>query len=780
MSDRGFCIVSRERLFPPSQLDPLCPDHVIEAHAPESDENEKGHDLRRLAALDRLEARSGRHGHRLRLHQRGRRIAGIRDREDALQAGDFKQLRHLGIDVAEHQTSAAFHRLMHVDQRAEPAAIHELHPRQIEHDAEAILIREVRGHAAQLGRRGDIEPRHLRSRNRMIGLVFDEHLHERAANRRPGDRFFGKKGLWAAAPASQTAAMSGEPVPIYEEWTQVAFSPDVALIPRAVAALRNALVGLGASDEIVESVRLGITEALTNAVRHGRPVAGQPDVRLRWSWPDEWLVIEVSEPGEFRPPATWTQLPADPFAESGRGGFLMAEHFDELTHLNAHGRHILRLRKRLGLAPHGATSAAELEKTLGGMTEDLSASYETLSALFKLAEALATSEDLAAFMNHALRLRELVDADGMHVRLHDPDRTLKLLVRSGAAAAAPERLPTDGAAVEAQVFRDGLERTIDARSMLAKDDPLHGLRGVAFVCPVYFQSRQLGVCVLVRQRQGAYFTAAQISLARTTAEFLGIACANAEFQAQRLAQLRVQRELEIAAQIQQSLVPAVFPQRRDWEIHGRCVNALEAGGDFFDVLEVEGGVMLVIADVMGKGVPAALLALVLRTAVRAHAHLAHHPGKMLDRVATQLAPDLERVGMFITAQVVFLASARPEIVYATAGHGALVVFGPGLASPRFLDQGGLPLGVSSEERYAEHPVQLARGEGLFLFTDGLLEAPDAEGRELGLTGLLALARDSYSSDLAQLCAALLARVQARDAGRPATDDRTVLVVRSLS
>ncbi len=146
-----------------------------------------------------------------------------------------------------------------------------------------------------------------------------------------------------------------------------------------------------------------------------------------------------------------------------------------------------------------------------------------------------------------------------------------------------------------------------------------------------FQSRQLGVCVIARRTYDAFFTAGQIALARTTAEFLGIACANAELQAQRLAQLRVERELEIAAQIQQSLVPKEFPVRPDWRIHGLCVNAQEAGGDFFDVPEVPGGVLLVIADVMGKGVSAALLAVVLRTAVRAHAPLAANPGELLGR-----------------------------------------------------------------------------------------------------------------------------------------------------
>ena len=299
-------------------------------------------------------------------------------------------------------------------------------------------------------------------------------------------------------------------------------------------------------------------------------------------------------------------------------------------------------------------------------------------------------------------------------------------------------------AIEAEVFRTGAERTVEDAQSLAPDDPLRAAGGVAFVCPVYFQSRRLGVCVVGRRRGGVYFTAAQISLARTTAEFLGIACANAESQAQRLAQLRVQRELEIAAQIQQSLVPRDFPRRADWGVHGLCVNALEAGGDFYDIIEVPDGVLLVIADVMGKGLPAALLAVVLRTAVRAHAPLAQDPGELLNRVSVQVAPDLDRLGMFITTQLVFLEARSARIAFANAGHCAIVVISPEGTSARTLDEGGLPLGVSQHEHYTAQRATLRPGERLLLVTDGILEAPDAQNRELGLEGFMQGARDLHS------------------------------------
>jgi serine phosphatase RsbU (regulator of sigma subunit)/anti-sigma regulatory factor (Ser/Thr protein kinase) len=565
----------------------------------------------------------------------------------------------------------------------------------------------------------------------------------------------------------------------YEEWAQISFPPDIDLVAAAVGEFCNRLQARGAAPEMVAGIRLAVVEALTNSIKHGG-AEGEEDVRLRWSWRGEWLDIEVSEPGDFTPGAGWRDLPADPLAESGRGGFLMAQHSDELEHANIAGRHRLRLRKRLGVTPQEAPGQAELEATLGAMTEDLSASYETLSALFRLAEALATTEDLPGFAGHALKLRRLVEADTMHVRLHEPGGGLLLLGAAAEDCTFPQVLDPDGASVEAQVFRSGVERTTDEQTAFASDDPLRGLFGAGFVCPVYFQSRQLGVCVLGRRRSGAYFTAAQLSLARSTAEFLGIAYANAELQSQRLNQLRAQRELEIAAQIQQSLVPAHFPQRRDWRVHGRCDNATEAGGDFFDVLETPGGVLLMIADVMGKGVPAALLAVVLRTAARSHAGLARNPGQLLSRINAQIAPDLERLGMFITAQAVFLEADSKRIVYANAGHCPILALAPAGGSPRVLEEGGLPLGVAQAETYAAHDLLVRTDERIILSTDGLLEAPDEHGREWGIDGLSQAAQALQPAAPEAMCSRLLELVQQRDGARAPTDDRTLVVAQFLS
>jgi serine phosphatase RsbU (regulator of sigma subunit)/anti-sigma regulatory factor (Ser/Thr protein kinase) len=567
------------------------------------------------------------------------------------------------------------------------------------------------------------------------------------------------------------------PSSIGPERTRFSVVAQLAAVAPAVERLCVALAIRGADARAVADVRLVASEAITNAVKHGRGPRGAAGIEVEWSWHENWLELAVSEPGHFVPPPDWAELPADPMKESGRGGFLIAQHVDAFRHENRDGRHTLALRKNLRAAPAGLQLLAQLDATLAAATEELSTSYEILSALFGLAAALATSEDVRDFAKFALRLRELVEADSVHVRLKDANGDLSLL--AGVGGLPDPVLRADSGAIETVVFKTGAEKTVEHRAGLPATDPLHADTGGAVVCPVHFQGRQLGVCVVTRDHAAEFFTAGQLALARATAEFLGIACANAQLQAQRLAQLQTRRELELAVQIQRSLLPAQTPARKDWRMHGVCHNAAQAGGDFFDIIEVNGGVLLVIADVMGKGMPAAMLASVLRTAFRAHAAHAENPGDLMNAVSAQVTPDLERLDVFVTAELVFLAANAALIRYANAGHGPVLLCRAKQAHTEFLSEGGLPLGVSQTERYASHAIPLARGDRLLLVTDGVTEAADAGGAQYGYDRLAALALQQSPHDLSALSRAVLSAIAAFAGSDAAPDDQTLLVAECL-
>jgi serine phosphatase RsbU (regulator of sigma subunit)/anti-sigma regulatory factor (Ser/Thr protein kinase) len=566
------------------------------------------------------------------------------------------------------------------------------------------------------------------------------------------------------------------PPPAPLEWQCRHLPAAAEVVGPAVEALATWLCERGVTPGTeLDALNLALSEALNNAILHGRPAAGP--VRLAWCWRDGELELEVSEPGIFTPAADWAELPEDPLAESGRGGYLITSLMDAVEHRNRAGRHLLRLRKRL---PWQAPAApAETAATLDAMTEELGNAYETIAALFQFAESLATEPELGRLAaKSCAQLLPLLAADAAWVRLAEPDGRLRRLAATGPAP-GPEVIAAESDHAEVRVARTEVERTLEHRASLAADDPLAAPAGCAFLSPFAFEGRLRGVLTVVRNGdQAGFFTAGQTGLARTLADFLGIACANTELQAQRQAQSRARGELEIAARIQQSLLPTNIADHPTWRAEGVCTQAAAVGGDFYDIIDrADGTRVAVIADVMGKGVPAALLAATLRTALRSHARAATDPGALLTLANAQLCADLQRLEMFITAQVVWLdPTGRARA--AAAGHGPVLSLradGPGDEH----DFGGLPLGVEAEETYQTHDLPPAAG--YLLMTDGALEHEDAYGEWLGLAGVTELVREVWPA-LAEgrLGAALLAALARRAHDRAAGDDCTFVTLHRQS
>ncbi len=141
--------------------------------------------------------------------------------------------------------------------------------------------------------------------------------------------------------------------------------------------------------------------------------------------------------------------------------------------------------------------------------------------------------------------------------------------------------------------------------------------------------------------------------------------------------------------------------------------------------------LLVIADVMGKGVPAALFAAVLRTTIRSMPQLFDQPGELLATANRTLYPDLSRVDMFVTAQIAYLDPRRQKIISASAGHCPLLVCQPGAAVAGAVGHSGFPLGIEPLTRYAQIETPLPPDSAALLYTDGLSETRNAAGEMLG-------------------------------------------------
>ncbi len=238
----------------------------------------------------------------------------------------------------------------------------------------------------------------------------------------------------------------------------------------------------------------------------------------------------------------------------------------------------------------------------------------------------------------------------------------------------------------------------------------------------------------------------------------------------------LQNELRVANEMQQSILPTIFPNRPGCQVFAHMEPAREVGGDFFDVVNLEDGrVGLAIADVSDKGVPAALFMMSSRTLLKGAAIGTPNPAEALNEVNRLLEQDNE-AAMFVT---VFYAVYDPKsrsLTYANGGHNPpLIVHADGNAT--VLPQtDGIALGVMPHIHYAQNAVTLLPGDVLVLYTDGVTEAVNAQGEEFGLARLRAVFADARPGDVREANHAVFRAVRAFAGETPQFDDITCLTL----
>ena len=573
----------------------------------------------------------------------------------------------------------------------------------------------------------------------------------------------------------------------YAEFAECEIDADLALVSGALENLRLSCRQNGLPEERWREVELAAAEGLNNAIVHGGSGAADERIRLRWSWTGEILEVRIFDSGQFVPTRSETpRLPDDPLSESGRGGFLIASLMDEAHDEMCEGWHCLVMSKRVGAKAAPREQPEETKAMIAAMTEDLSNSYENLATFYRFSEELATATSFDDFMRRALqRLGKWAQADEVQVSLdvngslalsyyHGPDeRVVSRADEHVTLTALPARKDT----LEMRVFRADAGSTVEECASLARTDPLWRETGIACACPVLFQGAPIGVVSIVRRKSEPHFSAAQIHLVRAVGDFLGIARTTAILQEQRQSQQRALRELEIASEIQQLLLPRSFPSNAKSRIFGISQAATEVGGDYFDALPIGNrGVLVAIADVMGKGLPAALLATVLRATIRARLDLAAEPGRLLSEINRQLIPDLAKLDMFITAQLAFFCHETNQLIYASAGHCPILMYPRGAAEAALMNAGGIPLGVLSDATYESTCESVNSGDRFVFLTDGLYEVHSPEGEILGLDRISEKIPSIWQSSPSSFCRDLLDFVRAHSGGVPAADDRTVLTI----
>jgi hypothetical protein len=237
----------------------------------------------------------------------------------------------------------------------------------------------------------------------------------------------------------------------------------------------------------------------------------------------------------------------------------------------------------------------------------------------------------------------------------------------------------------------------------------------------------------------------------------------------------VSKELETARNIQQSILPAAMPSAAGLEIVASYMPMAEVAGDFYDFLDQgDGRLGVLVADVSGHGVPAALIASMVKIAFAAQADHASDPARVIAGMNHALCGKFEFA--YVTASYAFIDPARRALAYASAGHPPILLLRAN-GEIESLEEGGLVLAFATDSPYSTASVPLNPGDRLLLYTDGLLEAADQRGAFFGDARLVESLRKTAALDLPAVLAHLIIDLNAwRGPTARLTDDVTLVAV----
>lgn len=245
-----------------------------------------------------------------------------------------------------------------------------------------------------------------------------------------------------------------------------------------------------------------------------------------------------------------------------------------------------------------------------------------------------------------------------------------------------------------------------------------------------------------------------------------------------VARERIQSELNVATDIQASLLPRLFPafpERPEFDVFASMDPAKEVGGDFYDFFFIdENNLCFLIADVSDKGVPAALYMMVAKTLLKSEGQRLGEPDQILSSVNNILAADNDNC-MFTTVLCCILNTRSGEVRLASAGHNPpLIIDEQGIRYLRL--KTGLVLGPMTDISYQTERIVLLPGDTLFLYTDGVTEAADPENRLYGESRLLDALQRCQNDEVTDMIHAIRAEVTRHANGAPQSDDVTMLAI----
>ena len=431
-----------------------------------------------------------------------------------------------------------------------------------------------------------------------------------------------------------------------------------------------------------------------------------------------------------------------------------------------------------GRQPPAGTPAAEPS---GLLTGDPRQDQRSLEILLDTIASVSANIDLDSVLSDIVaRSLQVTSAERAILFLGDKADTLAIRV-----AQDKDGHPLTGdLAYSRSIVRRCLEEAMAVRSVVQSDQEalelgqsVYDLKLRAVMCaPLRVREHTIGAIYVDSRAVRREFSARDLALFDAISTQLAISVENARLHADSLEKARLEKDVEIARRIQQHLLPPVPKGLPRIELALRYVAAERASGDTYDLVPLrDGRVAVMIGDVTGHGIGAALLTHAAQAALRSYLELLDDPSDVVTRLNHRLAASIE-TGNFMSLLLAIVDPAQRSLRYVNAGHPGLIHVST--TGVRAMDKTGMVLGVVGGETYEVSPaVPLAAGDLLFLHTDGVDEAMSPRRETFGEKRLHELLASLRGESAEAVLTAVEAAMRAHMAGAPVQDDFTMIAVK---
>jgi serine phosphatase RsbU (regulator of sigma subunit)/anti-sigma regulatory factor (Ser/Thr protein kinase) len=417
-------------------------------------------------------------------------------------------------------------------------------------------------------------------------------------------------------------------------------------------------------------------------------------------------------------------------------------------------------------------SHANLEERVSAdLSAELVRSWDRLTFLYELTKIAGSSSDHSEMLVSVVAsLGQVIEVGDVFLVSEDESEEISV-ISSGQKIQLPSRSYDRIRATKHPVSFDEI-REMDH----GDEDSFKGVSDL-IIAPLLTSTGTFGLLGFINS-EGVNYDANDARLLTFVAEHIGALIEASLARKAREEREQLERELSIAAEIQSNLLPVRLPEIEGCEISTHLRPARRIGGDFYDVAHARTGEpILMLADVAGKGMPAAILTAVVHATFHGETPYQRDPAQLLSEINRSIYPDLDKAQAFVTAAVARIDEKPLRIAYASAGHVEAALWHKRTGWIEFLPATGLPLGVQQFLSCRTKGIALEPGDVLLLYSDGVTEAENSKGEVFGAQGLSDIMEVIHPASADDQLSVILNAVEVFCSGLPIRDDLTLVMLR---